>query len=69
MSPYGFFDVGYLRPTSTSLSVSLSSIGIGGRFTLGKSTSAVFEAAQSLRDGPNTGKGNTVFHFNITAQF
>jgi hemolysin activation/secretion protein len=69
VSPYGFVDAGYLRPTSTSPSVSLSSIGLGGRFVLGKSASAMIEAAQSLRAGPKTKKGNTTIHFNITAQF
>lgn len=69
VAPYGFFDAGYLRPTSTSSSVALSSIGVGGRFILGKSASAMIEAAQSLRAGPSTRKGNTTIHFNITAQF
>ena len=69
MSPFGFIDAGYVRPTSTTASETLSSVGLGGRFTLGKSAFATFEAAHSLTDGPSTRSGKTSVHFNIRAQF
>jgi hemolysin activation/secretion protein len=69
ISPFGFVDAGYVRPTTTTASETLSSVGLGGRFTLGKSATATLEAAHSLTDGPSTRSGKTTVHFNIAAQF
>lgn len=69
MSPYGFLDAGYVRPTPNTPSRSLGSIGVGGQFTLGASAFANIEAAYTLKDGPSTRKGSSKVHFNLTAQF
>lgn len=71
VSPYGFFDIGYVEGDAAlaTASETISSVGFGGRFSVGAGATATLEAARALSDGVSTLSGDTTIHFNLTARF